>query len=80
MSSGTPMIGYKLEGIPIEYYDNYYTIDDLDENSLSDTIKSTMALSQEELNAKARKAYDFVMKNKTAKIQVKRILDFVSNT
>ena len=79
MASGTPMIGYKLEGIPVEYYENYYTIDELDEKSLSDTINVTMALPQEELNLKAKKAYEFVMKNKTAYIQVKRILDFVSN-
>ena len=80
MASGTPMIGYKLEGIPTEYYDNFYTIDGLDEDSLKNTIESTMDLSQEVLNKKAMKAYEFVMKNKIAQIQVKRLLDFVSNT
>ena len=28
LSSGIPMIGYKLEGIPEEYYKHYYCIDD----------------------------------------------------
>ena len=38
LSSGTPMIGYKLDGIPSEYYDYFYTIDDSSEKSLRNTI------------------------------------------
>lgn len=76
--SGTPMIGYKLEGIPEEYYGYFYTVDGLDEESLIDVIQKTLSLPQEILNEKARKAYNFVIQNKTAKMQVKRIIDFIS--
>lgn len=76
--SGTPMIGYKLEGIPKEYYEHFYVVDRLDENCLVDVIQKTLSLSQEILNEKAKKAYDFIIQNKTAKMQVKRIIDFIS--
>lgn len=75
--SGTPMIGYKLEGIPSEYYDHYYTIDGLSEECLVNAIQSTMDLPQDILDTKAKSAYNFVMQNKTAKMQTKRILDFL---
>ena len=77
LSSGTPMMGYKLEGIPEEYFNYFYTIDDFSNDTLVDTIKHTMSLPQEELNAKARMAYKFIMDNKTAEMQVKRLLNFI---
>lgn len=80
LSSGTPMIGYKLDGIPMEYYEYYYTIDALDEDSLANSIQKVMELPKEVLDLKAKSAYDFVMQNKTAKMQVKRMLDFIINT
>ena len=76
--SGTPMIGYKLEGIPEEYYDHIYTVDGVDEESLIDVIQNTLSLPQGILNEKAKNAYDFILQNKTAKMQVKRIIDFIS--
>ena len=76
--SGTPMLGYKLEGIPTEYYNYFYTINDLDEIALIDILSKVLSLPQKELNKKAKEAYDFIMKNKIAKIQVKRIIKFIS--
>ena len=78
LSSGTPMIGYKLEGIPSEYYNYYYTIDDLSEETLVATIENVMSLPQSVLDEKARDAFEFIDNNKTAEKQVKRILDFIS--
>jgi glycosyltransferase involved in cell wall biosynthesis len=78
LSSGTPMIGYKLDGIPSEYYEHYYTINDLSEKTLIETLEYLMSLPQEELNEKARIAHQFVMENKTTQKQVKRIIDFIS--
>lgn len=79
MSSGTPMVGYRLDGIPYEYYPFYYTIDGLGDDVLIETLNYVLALSPVELKNKAKEAYDFVMQHKTSKIQVKRILDFVRN-
>ena len=78
LSSGTPMIGYKLEGIPSEYYDYYYTIDDLSEDSLINTIEYVLSLPKSELETKACSAFKFIMTNKTAHVQVKKIIDFLN--
>lgn len=77
LSSGTPMIGYKLEGIPSEYYDYYYTIDDLSEDSLINTIEDVLSRPMSELETKACSAFKFIMTNKTARVQVKKILYFM---
>ena len=77
LSSGTPMIGYKLEGIPEEYYKHYYTIDDIEESCLIRTIEEVMSLSQEELNKRALNAFNFIMENKTSEKQIKRIIDYI---
>jgi len=78
LSSGTPMIGYKLEGIPAEYYSFYYTVDGLDELTLMRVMLDVASKSQNELNQKAKKAFDFIQKNKTSKIQVHRIIEFLA--
>lgn len=76
LSSGTPMIGYKLEGIPEEYYNYYYTIDSLEEKELIDKLENLLSLPQSELNEMGEKAYNFIANHKTAKIQVCKILEF----
>ena len=77
MTSGTPMIGYKLEGIPEEYYDNMYTIEDNKIETLAKCIDEVLSLSQTDLNEKARKAFEFIKNNKTSQMQVRKIIDFL---
>lgn len=78
MLSGTPMIGYKLSGIPHEYYDYYYTVEDDSLVSLSDCINRVMSLSAEDLMIKGKNAQDFILMNKTSKCQVRNILDYLN--
>ena len=78
LSSGTPMIGYKLEGIPSEYYPYYYTVEDLTSDGLAEVITNVLTKPSEELEAKAKKAFDFIASNKTAEIQAAKIIDFLS--
>lgn len=78
LSSGTPMIGYKLEGIPSEYYPYYYTVEDLTSDGLAGVITNVLTKPSEELEAKAKKAFDFIASNKTAEIQAAKIIDFIS--
>lgn len=79
MMSGTPMIGYKLEGIPVEYYDYMITPNDLTTEALSECIDNTFAKSQEELNYIAARAKEFIIKNKSSSVQVNHILTFLSS-
>ena len=78
LSSGTPMIGYKLEGIPSEYYPYYYTVEDLTSDGLAGVITNVLTKPSEDLEAKAKKAFNFIASNKTAKIQAAKIIDFLS--
>lgn len=78
MSSGTPMIGYRLEGIPGEYYQYMYTVDGLKPEDLAHTITEVLEKPQEELDMKAKEAMAFIANNKTAEKQVKRIIEFLS--
>lgn len=80
MLSGTPMIGYKLEGIPEEYFHYMYIPEDLTVKKLSDCIHNTLSKPREELEAFAEKARSFVMDQKNSIAQVKRILDFMNNS
>ena len=77
MTSGTPYIGHKLSGIPQEYYPYFYAIEDNTPESMARTIESVFSKTQEELNAKAHAAYEFIQKNKRAQVQVGRLLDFL---
>ena len=77
MTSGTPMLGYKLEGIPSEYYEYFYPIEGLDEQTLIREIDNTLSLSQEILDKKAKGAFDFVQQNKNSQAQISKILHFL---
>lgn len=77
MSSGTPMIGYRLEGIPNEYFEHMIIPDDLTDDSLAQAIEQGLALDDDVLCNMGDKARNFILMNKSAKAQVRRILDFI---
>lgn len=78
MTSGTPMIGYHLEGIPEEYYKYMFTPKDLSSESLCTLIEDLLSNQSNILVEIANEANHFIMNNKSAKIQVKKIIDFLS--
>ena len=77
MASGTPVLMYKLEGIPNEYFNYSYTIDDLSVGGLAYSLRTILSKSEEELSRKGKKAKDFIMNNKSAKYQIRKILKFL---
>ena len=77
MSSGTPMIGYRLEGMPAEYFDHMFIPSDLSLDALVESLVSCFNLSSEKLAEVGENARIFIQNNKTAKSQVKRIIDFI---
>ena len=79
LSSGTPMIGYKLEGFPEVYFEYYYALDDLSKETLSSAINTLLNTPVEHLKAKGENARKFILNNKTARIQVSRMLEFIEN-
>lgn len=79
MTSGTPMIGYKLEGIPSDYFNHMYIPEDLSIEALARCINSTLNKSNLELKEKAEAAMRFVLAQKSSQVQVKRIIDFLED-
>lgn len=79
LSSGTPLVAYKLDGIPDEYdeYINYVADDSVD--SLANKIMEICELPREARYEIGRKARSFVIEEKNAKRQTKKILDLLES-
>ena len=80
MVSGTPMIGYRLEGVPSEYYEHMYIPSDMSNESLAQIMEYVAGLDQSILNDKANKANEFIECNKTAQKQVDKIIRFMQDS
>lgn len=80
LSSGVPLVAYKLDGMPDEYdpYINYVP-DNLPE-SLAYEISKVLDMSDEERVCVGRTAQAFVAENKNYIVQSKKILDFITHT
>jgi glycosyltransferase involved in cell wall biosynthesis len=76
MSSGTPMIGTKLPGIPKEYFNYMFVFDNISVEHVSEKLKYILSLPDKELQKMGKNARDFVFKNKNNIIQAARIVDF----
>ena len=76
--SGTPMIGYKLDGIPDEYdkyitYVNGSTIDDL-----AYTINKLVSMGDECRVKLGKEARNFIIKHKNPIVQMQRVESFLN--
>ncbi len=74
MLSGRPVLMYRLEGIPEEYDDFLYYVDETLEKSLREIIE----YNNKELDEKGRSARNFIIENKNAKVQAAKILGMIS--
>ena len=80
LSSGTPVIAYKLDGMPDEYDDYIHYVLDSSEETLTNTLIRVCNMRQDELDDTGRKAQNFVWIEKSAKMQVYKVLDMIKNT
>ncbi len=76
MLSGTPLLTTKLEGIPVEYYNYVYSVDD------NNTEKTAMLIDDilnnpQELCDMGEKAKSFVENNKNCFVQAEKIKEFL---
>lgn len=77
MVSGTPVLTTRLEGIPDEYFEYVFSIEDNDVMQIKNAIQEIFSLSDGELSAKGDAAKQFIVENKNAKAQTRRIVDFL---
>jgi glycosyltransferase involved in cell wall biosynthesis len=74
MASGSPVLMYKLEGIPNEYFNYCYTVDDTSVNGLALSLQMILSKTDEELLQKGLNAQKFILNNKSAKFQTRKVL------
>lgn len=75
LSSGTPLIAYKLDGIPDEYDEYIHYVEDNSIDSLKEKIIEVCQMSNDELLEFGNKAKNFVLNYKNKEIQAKKIIN-----
>lgn len=78
MASGTPVLMTKLPGIPEEYFDFVYTIENETADGICKALKDIFSLSPVELESKGKSAQEFILKNKNNFVQAKKIWEFLN--
>lgn len=76
MASGTPLLMYKLPGIPEEYYEYCYWLDNehLTVFDLKEKMQQLLDTPLSDLIKKGRDAKDFILNKKNSKEQCKKIV------
>ena len=74
MLSGKPAVMYKLEGIPDEYDDYLHYLTAEDAEGIRSQLQAVMSADYEKLLQKAEEARAFMLENKNAAAQAKKIL------
>lgn len=77
MTTGTPVITTKIDGMPEEYDDYLFYFDGFTTGELKKGIEAIISLSDKELLEKGKEAFNFIRENKNPRIQVKKILRMV---
>ncbi len=77
MVSGTPVLTTRLPGMPKEYYDYVYLIEDETADGITDALKKVFKDNIKQRKAKGRSARDFVLENKSNTVQAAKIVKFL---
>jgi glycosyltransferase involved in cell wall biosynthesis len=77
MVSGTAVLSTRLEGIPEEYYEYIYAIDEYDDNQICSHMMNILNEKEMNLNKRGKNAQQFILQKKTSKIQERRIREFL---
>ncbi len=76
MASGTPVMMTKLPGVPQEYFDYVYPIEQEDSEGVCRSLKSFFSESNEDRRMKGLSARKFVSECKNCDAQIQKILKF----
>lgn len=77
MASGTPMLTSIVGGVPSEYYEHSFVIDNLNEKNLSTQIRKYLDYPTDELLRMGESALTFVRDYKSLEVQGKKIIDML---
>lgn len=79
MASGVPTLLYKLPGIPDEYYNYCFSLENISVSALTDKIIEILNLDPAVLAEKGRAARQFILDNKNPEKQCKKIFELIEH-
>lgn len=77
MASGTPTLMFRLACMPEEYHEYLYYCDE-SVDALRDKIIEICEQPQEQLNDFGKRASEFIVEKKNARVQAGRLVDFIN--
>lgn len=78
LSSGKPLVGYKLDGIPDEYDPFIFYVDDNSVDALRDRLIEVCSKPSSEIETHCRAAFNYVQEKKNEIVQTQIILDMLA--
>ena len=78
MVSGTSTLTSNLPGMPEEYKQYVYLIEDETVGGLTNMLRVVLSKTKKELHQKGMVVKDFVLHNKNKVIQAKKIIDMIT--
>ena len=78
LASGVPTLLYRLPGIPEEYYNYCFSMDDLSLEALTDKLESIIEMSRDELTEIGARACQFIYEKKSPRNQSMKIFKLIS--
>ena len=77
MVSGTPVLSTRLPGIPEEYFEYIYALDDESADGVAEAITAILRSPVEERTTKGQAARRYVIDHKNKYIQSGRVLELI---
>lgn len=77
LASGVPTLLYKLPGIPEEYYDHCFSLEDLSISALAAKITEILSMDPEVLAEKGSTARQFILDNKNPRKQCEKVFKLI---
>lgn len=77
MASGTPVLMTRLPGVPSEYFDYVYTIEDETSEGMCKTLEIVLSKEEKDLKEFGASAREFVKEKKSQKWQSERVYKFI---
>lgn len=77
MSTGTPTVLTRLAGIPDEYFNYVYVLEEETAQGVEHLLNRILGLSQEERGRLGREAQDFVLQSKAPSTQARKVIQFM---
>jgi glycosyltransferase involved in cell wall biosynthesis len=77
LASGVPALIYKLPGIPEEYYQYCYSLEEISPEALAKKITGILQLDPDTRNGIGVKARQFILENKNPRVQCEKVYKLI---